>query len=193
MAETNDSFRYIGKGVTRRDGVEKVTGSALFTYDLVLQGMLYAKTVRSPHAYARIKAIDTREAEKLPGVRAVVTGKELSYKVGLYVLDKDVLAFLKIFLYPDDHLFPEQRFVIFLQILFDAEHLFIIIQIFSKILNVQEGISLKTDINKGGLHARKNLGHTPPIDGSQDSTISISFYENLIEITVFENASPGFP
>lgn len=92
MAEASNGYRYIGRGVTRRDGVEKVTGSALYTCDLVLQGMLYAKTVRSPHAYARIKAIDTQEAEKFPGVRAVVTGKELSYKVGLYVLDKDILA-----------------------------------------------------------------------------------------------------
>jgi CO/xanthine dehydrogenase Mo-binding subunit len=92
MAETNDGYTYIGKSVTRRDGVEKVTGSALFTHDLVVQGMLYAKTVRSPYAYARIKSIDTREAEKWPGVRAVVKGKELSYKVGLYVLDKDILA-----------------------------------------------------------------------------------------------------
>ncbi len=91
-AEDKDRYRYIGKAVTRRDGVEKVTGSALFTHDLVLQGMLYAKTVRSPHAYARIKSIDTREAERSPGVRAVVTGKELDYKVGLYVLDKDILA-----------------------------------------------------------------------------------------------------
>jgi CO/xanthine dehydrogenase Mo-binding subunit len=92
MAETSKEYRYIGKAVERKDGVEKVSGSARFTHDLVLQGMLYAKTVRSPYAYARIKAVDTGEAEKMPGVRAVVTGKELAYKVGLYVLDKDILA-----------------------------------------------------------------------------------------------------
>jgi CO/xanthine dehydrogenase Mo-binding subunit len=92
MAESGDEYKYIGRGITRRDAVEKVSGSALFTHDLVVQGMLYAKTVRSPYAYARIKAVDTREAERMPGVRAVVTGKELSHKVGLYVLDKDILA-----------------------------------------------------------------------------------------------------
>jgi CO/xanthine dehydrogenase Mo-binding subunit len=90
--QARKEYRYIGSGVTRKDGTEKATGAAIFTHDLVLQGMLYAKTVRSPYAYARIKAIDTREAEKSPGVRAVVTGKELSYKVGLYVIDKDILA-----------------------------------------------------------------------------------------------------
>jgi CO/xanthine dehydrogenase Mo-binding subunit len=92
MAASGKEYRYIGRGVTRKDAVEKVSGSALFTQDLVVQGMLYAKTVRSPYAYARIKAVDTREAEKISGVRAVLTGKELSYKVGLYVLDKDILA-----------------------------------------------------------------------------------------------------
>jgi CO/xanthine dehydrogenase Mo-binding subunit len=92
MSQSGEEYRYIGKGVARKDGVEKVTGAALFTHDLQLQGMLHARTVRSPYAYARIRSIDTREALKVPGVRAVVTGKELSHKVGLYVLDKDILA-----------------------------------------------------------------------------------------------------
>ena len=92
MFEAQKEYKYIGKSIPRKDGKEKVTGAALFTHDLVLQGMLQAKTVRSPYAYAVIKSIDTREAERMPGVRAVVTGKELSYKVGLYVLDKDILA-----------------------------------------------------------------------------------------------------
>jgi CO/xanthine dehydrogenase Mo-binding subunit len=85
-------YACIGRGVPRKDGVEKVTGAALFTHDMTVQGMLFAKTVDSPHASARIVRIDTSEAERLPGVRAVLTGRELDYKVGLYMVDKDILA-----------------------------------------------------------------------------------------------------
>ncbi len=92
MGEKEKEYRYIGKGIPRKDGVDKVTGAAVYVHDLVVQGMLYAKTVKSPYPYARIEYIDIKEAEKMPGVRAVVTGKELDYKVGLYVLDKDILA-----------------------------------------------------------------------------------------------------
>ncbi len=43
-----------------------------------MQGLLYGKVLRSPHAHARIKSIDTSAAEKLPGVKAVVTGKDFT-------------------------------------------------------------------------------------------------------------------
>jgi len=92
MAEKESGYRYIGKGISRLDGVEKVTGAAVYVHDMILPGMLYGKTVRSPHPYARIKHIDTGAADRIPGVRAVLTGKELDYKVGLYILDKDILA-----------------------------------------------------------------------------------------------------
>ncbi len=90
--ETKKEYKYIGKSITRKDSIEKVTGAAVFTHDLAVQGMLYGKTVKSPHAYARIKNVDISEAERVPGVRAIVTGKELPYKVGLYMIDKDILA-----------------------------------------------------------------------------------------------------
>ena len=54
--------------------------------------MLYAQVKKSPHARARIIAIDTSKAESLAGVHAVLTGKELDYRIGLYVVDKPVLA-----------------------------------------------------------------------------------------------------
>ena len=54
--------------------------------------MLHAKVKKSPHARARILSIDTSRAEALPGVRAVLTGQELDYRLGLYVVDKDILA-----------------------------------------------------------------------------------------------------
>ena len=68
-------FEYVGKSVGRRDGVDKTTGRGLFTTDIFLPGMLFAKVLRSPHPHARIVSIDTSEAEKLPGVKAVMTHK----------------------------------------------------------------------------------------------------------------------
>ena len=92
MAEEHQQYRYVGKRIHRIDGIAKVTGGAKFTHDMVVPGMLYARTLKSPYAHARIKRIDVRDAERVPGVRAVVTGRELDYKVGLYMLDKEILA-----------------------------------------------------------------------------------------------------
>jgi len=58
----------------------------------VLPGMLYAQVKKSPHARAKILSIDTSKAEALPGVRAVLTGSELDYRLGLYIVDKYILA-----------------------------------------------------------------------------------------------------
>jgi CO/xanthine dehydrogenase Mo-binding subunit len=64
---------YIGKrGLRPKEAPEKVTGRALYTSDVYLPGMLYVKVYRSPYAHARIKSMDSRRAESLPGVRAVV-------------------------------------------------------------------------------------------------------------------------
>src|SRR5262245_25817779 len=62
--------------VFRNDGADKVTGAARYTFDFGLEGMLHAKVLRSPHAHAYIKAIDTSAAEALPGVVTVVTGQD---------------------------------------------------------------------------------------------------------------------
>ncbi|MEC9487870.1 MAG: xanthine dehydrogenase family protein molybdopterin-binding subunit [Halanaerobium sp.] len=82
----------IGKSITRIDAVEKAMGVAPYVHDLEMPGMLFAKILTSPHAHARIVRIDTSEAEKLPGVWAILTGKDLDYKIGLYLVDKDILA-----------------------------------------------------------------------------------------------------
>jgi CO/xanthine dehydrogenase Mo-binding subunit len=82
----------VGVSHPRVEGVSKLTGGALYTGDLVLAGMLHAKVKKSPHARANILRIDTSKAESLPGVHAVLTGRELNYKLGLYVVDKDILA-----------------------------------------------------------------------------------------------------
>ncbi len=82
----------VGHGVDRIDTVEKLTGAAYYTGDLRFPGMLYGKVKRSPHAKARIAHIDTSRARALPGVHAVLTGDDLDVRVGLYLVDKYVLA-----------------------------------------------------------------------------------------------------
>ena len=66
-------FKYIGTRAPRPDGVEKVTGRARFGADITLPGMLHGRVLRSPHAHAWIRSIDTSKARALPGVKAVVT------------------------------------------------------------------------------------------------------------------------
>lgn len=70
-------YSVVGKALPRVDGIAKATGGALFTADIKLPGMLYGKILRSPYPHARILNIDTSQAERLPGVKAVVTGSEI--------------------------------------------------------------------------------------------------------------------
>jgi len=73
----------IGSRVPALDGVAKVTGAAKFTNDLSLPGMLVGKILRSPHPHARILSVDTTQASRVAGVRAVVSGKDtLGIKYG---------------------------------------------------------------------------------------------------------------
>lgn len=85
-------YKYIGKGVPRIDADEKVTGEARYVGDMTLPGMLHAKMLTSPVAHAKIKKIDTSKAKALDGVVAVLTGDDLDYHVGLYLVDKRILA-----------------------------------------------------------------------------------------------------
>ncbi len=71
-------LRYIGKKTPRKDGVAKVTGKALYAYDINLPGMLYGRILKSPYPHARVKSIDTSEAEKLGAV--VITFKDVPKK-----------------------------------------------------------------------------------------------------------------
>jgi len=62
-----------------------------FSADLYLPGMLYAKVLRSPYAHARILNIDTNRAEKLPGVRAIITGRDaIPYRWGVFAYTRDM-------------------------------------------------------------------------------------------------------
>lgn len=72
-----NGYRVIGTRPIRHDGIDKVTGRALYGADVQLAGLLHGRVLRSPHAHARIKSIDASAALKLPGVVAVVTSADL--------------------------------------------------------------------------------------------------------------------
>ncbi len=66
-------LKTVGHPAQRIDAVQRVTGGATYTGDIQLSGMLYARVLRSPHAHARIRHINTAKAEALPGVKAILT------------------------------------------------------------------------------------------------------------------------
>lgn len=83
----------IGASVPRVDGLEKVTGAAIYTDDVQFgPRLLFARIKRSPHAHAQILSIDTRKAEELPGVKAVVTGEDFPGFIGLYLQDRHIFC-----------------------------------------------------------------------------------------------------
>ena len=73
---SGNGYKVIGTRPIRHDGVDKVTGRAVYGGDTRLPGLLYGQVLRSPHAHARIKTIDTSKAAALPGVKAIITGKD---------------------------------------------------------------------------------------------------------------------
>ena len=75
---SNVEYKVVGKRPIRHDGVDKVTGKAQYGADIRLPGHLHGKVLRSPHAHAHIKSIDTSRAEAHPGVLAVATAKDLA-------------------------------------------------------------------------------------------------------------------
>jgi CO/xanthine dehydrogenase Mo-binding subunit len=77
MNDVSLENKWIGQRTLRPDGIEKVTGSAQYAADYSMPGMVWGKVLRSPHAHALIKTIDTSKAEKLKGVLAVMTGDDL--------------------------------------------------------------------------------------------------------------------
>ena len=86
--------RLLGTRVRRLDGPAKATGRAKYSYDINRKGMLHGRILRSPHAHAKIKSIDTSAAEKVPGFKALliigvarnatvvgIDGDQLTYRV----------------------------------------------------------------------------------------------------------------
>ena len=92
MSNKERKLESIGQSPVRLDAREKVTGRTLYAVDLKMAGMLYAKVLRSPHPHARILHIDATKARSLPGVVAVVTGKDFPGSLGATVQDQSFLA-----------------------------------------------------------------------------------------------------
>src|SRR5262249_46855311 len=74
---TTSNFKVIGTRPIRHDGIDKVTGRAVYGADIQLAGMIHGRVLRSPLAHARIRSIDVSKALALPGVEAVVTSADL--------------------------------------------------------------------------------------------------------------------
>ncbi len=88
-------LRFVGQNVPRVDGIDKVTGRAKFTGDLMVPGMLYGKILRSPYPHARIIGIDASGAEAHEGVVAVLTAEDLS-DLDPYYSGRPVIAIKKV-------------------------------------------------------------------------------------------------
>ncbi|MFN0072055.1 MAG: xanthine dehydrogenase family protein molybdopterin-binding subunit [Chloroflexota bacterium] len=93
-----DAFQWHEPPSARRtDGVEKVTGSAVFAADVRRPGQLVGKILRSPIPHARIVRIDASRAAELPGVRAVLTAHDLpAFRIGRSIRDMPILATEKV-------------------------------------------------------------------------------------------------
>jgi 4-hydroxybenzoyl-CoA reductase alpha subunit len=85
-------FRHVGRALRKIDGLSKAIGAAVYTDDIALPGMLHAKTLRSPHAHARVRGVDASEALKLPGVHAVISGQDLPIRYGIIPWTQDETA-----------------------------------------------------------------------------------------------------
>ena len=85
MTLKSNSHKVIGTRPIRHDGLEKVTGKAVYSGDVQLPNMSHGAILRSPYAHAKIKSIDTSGAEDVKGLFAVVTGKD--FQSGI---DKDI-------------------------------------------------------------------------------------------------------
>jgi len=86
-------FTTVGRPIPKLDAIDKVTGRHRYPLDVVLPGMLWGKVLRSPYPHARIRRMDTRAAEAMLGVVAVLTARDLPKKrVGNVIKDQEVLA-----------------------------------------------------------------------------------------------------
>jgi CO/xanthine dehydrogenase Mo-binding subunit len=89
---TGQTFKSVGTRPVRPDGIDKVTGRARYGADFTMPGQLTGLILRSPHAHATIKKIDISKAEALPGVKAVITSKDMPDETGG---DRELLPILE--------------------------------------------------------------------------------------------------
>ena len=88
-----EKYSVVGQRVHRVEGYDKVTGESKYVADVALPGMLTGKILRSPYPHAKILRIDTSSAEKLRGVRAVVTAEDtIKRPWGAFFADQYILS-----------------------------------------------------------------------------------------------------
>ena len=89
--------KIVGTAVPRAEGSDKVSGQTVYAADVKLPGLLWAKILRSPHPHALIRRIDTSQAEKVPGVKAIITGADVKgFLIGKQIRDMPVLCWDKV-------------------------------------------------------------------------------------------------
>ena len=89
-------IKSVGAPVPRGEGSGKVSGQTMYAADVKLPGLLWAKIQRSPHPHARIRRVDVSRAEKIPGVKAIITGADVKDSfVGKQIRDMPVLCWDK--------------------------------------------------------------------------------------------------
>lgn len=93
MAKNTNGFSIIGKPMAMTDARAKVTGLGKYADDLSVPGMLIGKILHSPHAHARIRSIDTSQAEALAGVKVTATGEDARNPYGILPIGHDERAF----------------------------------------------------------------------------------------------------
>ncbi len=82
----------VGRPLPRLDALDQTTGRLRYADDMNPPGTLFGRQLRSPHAHARILSVDTSRAEALPGVRAVITGRDLPNRFGIFPVSQDETA-----------------------------------------------------------------------------------------------------
>ncbi|HSP10559.1 MAG TPA: molybdopterin cofactor-binding domain-containing protein [Candidatus Dormibacteraeota bacterium] len=87
-----NDFSVVGKPLPKVDAAAKVTGRAIYADDMLLPRTLHCRVLRSPHPHARILAVDTSAARRMPGVQAVITGHDLPVKFGILPVTQDERA-----------------------------------------------------------------------------------------------------
>src|SRR6516225_2507357 len=94
MSDGGDAQGAVGKSIAQLEAQEKASGDAKYIGDLYRPKMLHAAVLQSPHAHARILRYDLAEALALPGVRAVVTGDDVSEanRMGAFIKDEHAIA-----------------------------------------------------------------------------------------------------
>jgi CO/xanthine dehydrogenase Mo-binding subunit len=86
-------FKVVGTSVPRGEGSGKVSGRTIYAADVKLPGLLWAKILRSPHPHARIRRVDFSKAQKVSGVRAIITGEDVKGRlIGKQIRDMPVLC-----------------------------------------------------------------------------------------------------